>query len=79
MKYASGIPSTYPEWRYCITDECNIELTKPFISERIAVLSNVDCAETRRFEKLYGIEHRKKVLGWFRQAQRELTDKLLHS
>ncbi|CCE22517.1 MULTISPECIES: hypothetical protein [Methylotuvimicrobium] len=79
MLVLNGIPSTYQEWRHCITVDCNIALTEPFVGERIAILSNAGCEETRRFEQLYGIEHRKAVLGWFRQAQQESTKKMLHS
>ncbi|HBA66745.1 MAG TPA: hypothetical protein DCZ48_11335 [Methylococcaceae bacterium] len=79
MKFANGIPSTYQEWRHCITVDCNIALTEPFIGERIAVLSNAGCEETRRFEQLYGTEYRKAVLAWFRQAHQESANKMLHS
>lgn len=72
--YAAEIfPSTYLSWRYCITEKCKIQLTPEFIGKRISVLANANCEETRRFRSFYGDTYWQTVLGWFRQAQSEVT------
>lgn len=65
----SIIPQTYEQWRHCIVVECGLELTPAFISERISALQNDSEHYTQQFVKLYGQEHRHKVLGWFIEAQ----------
>jgi len=66
------IPQTYEQWRHCITVECGIPLTRAFAEERLAVWANPAAEETRRFEQLYGVAHRKRVLHWFERALGEL-------
>jgi len=68
----SAIPQTYEEWRYCITVECGIALTPAFVRERLAVWSNPDAKETRRFAQLYGAAHLERVRQWFARALSEL-------
>jgi hypothetical protein len=62
------IPETYAQWRHCITQECGIALTRAFAEERLAVWSDPDAEETRRFEQLYGAAHRERVRRWFAEA-----------
>jgi hypothetical protein len=66
------IPQTYEQWRHCITVECGIPLTRAFVEERLAVWANPAADETRRFEQLYGVAHRERVLHWFESALGEL-------
>lgn len=68
---AELIPSDYASWRYCIEVKCGLALTPDYLRERIAVLSNSDHEETKRFAKLYGNAHREQVLAWFRRAAAE--------
>ncbi|SDV46436.1 hypothetical protein [Chitinasiproducens palmae] len=67
------IPSTYAQWRHCITVECGIPLTHAFIDQRLGIWRNADCDETMRFRRLYGDLHWKKVLMWLEHAKRELN------
>lgn len=62
------IPRTYEEWHRCITRDCDITLTRAFVQERIAALSNEDHPETQRFIQLYGDLHRQGVVGWYERA-----------
>ena len=62
------IPQTYEHWHRCITVECGIALTRRFTEERLAVLRDPGCDETRRFAQLYGPAHLARVCQWFAQA-----------
>jgi len=62
------IPSTYDQWRHCITVECRLALTREYVAERLAVWNDAECEETRRFRKLYGDAHWRRVSDWFQQA-----------
>lgn len=68
------IPQTYEQWWHCITVDCGIEMTPEYLSRRLAILSDRDSQETRRFRDLYGDHHWKTVTGWFERAARELAD-----
>jgi hypothetical protein len=67
-----GIPQTYEQWRYCITVQCEIPLTRAFAEDRLAVSANPAADETRRFEQLYGVAHRERVRQCFAQALAQL-------
>jgi hypothetical protein len=62
------IPRTYEAWLNCITVECGITLTRSFVMERIAILSNDAHPETQRFVQLYGDPHRRAVVSWYERA-----------
>ncbi|MEO0443886.1 MAG: hypothetical protein AAFZ92_09130 [Pseudomonadota bacterium] len=69
MTATSAIPSSYEEWRHCITVECGLKLTSNFIETRIATLQNQDDYHTKQFINLYGRDYHAIVVGWFLQAQ----------
>jgi hypothetical protein len=72
-RYAEELfPSNYASWRYCIELKCNQRLTPEFVQTRIAVLSDPQHEESRRFIKLYGEPWREQVLVWFQQAATEV-------
>lgn len=62
------IPHTYEQWHRCITVDCGIALTRPFVLARLAILSDDDHPETRRFIELYGEPHRRGVVSWYERA-----------
>jgi hypothetical protein len=66
-------PDTYEQWRRCITVECGIPLTAAFIAQRLAVWRNAQAEETLRFRRLYRDPHWRSVVGWFEQAELELS------
>ncbi len=68
----SIIPQNYEEWRHCIIVECGLELTPSYIEERIASLQDEKVFYTKQFIQLYGQQHHKKVLDWFKQARDSL-------
>jgi len=64
-------PVTYDQWKQCITRDCGIPLTRPFVAERIAELTDADNAYTDQFIRLYGAVHHSLVLTWFHKALNE--------
>ncbi len=69
------IPQTYDEWRHCIEVLCKIELTHAYVKERLAVMQNDQNAKTKKFAKLYGKEHLRRIIEWFRLAENDLSDR----
>ena len=65
------IPKSYSEWHHCIVNECKIDLTTEFISQRLAVLNNPTHQETKRLISLYGKDHHNKLISWFNTANSE--------
>jgi hypothetical protein len=49
-----SIPQTYEEWKYCITQRCQIKLSPVFIQERLEKLADQQEAHTREYIRLYG-------------------------
>ena len=61
------IPQTYQQWKSCIINDCKINLTKDFAKQRLAVYQDPDNKETQRFISLYGEQHLKNIINWFKQ------------
>lgn len=68
----STLPSSYEEWRHCITVKCKVALTAAYVEQRIAALQDAGSDETRSFRRLYGEGHWRAVLGWFERARTEI-------
>ena len=66
------LPHSYESWRHCITVDCGIDITAAYLSERISALQDEKDFRTQQFIKLYGDQHRKNVLAWFKQAENSL-------
>lgn len=67
------IPGTYAEWQACIVKKCGLQLTIPFLSERIQCLSDDTQPYTKDFIRCYGERHRQQVLLWLIKALEEKT------
>lgn len=65
----NSIPSTYEQWRHCITVDCGLTLSAKFIDQRIEELKNESDFKTKQFLELYGPEYRDQVLSWFERAR----------
>ncbi|MEM8973029.1 MAG: hypothetical protein AAGD43_13295 [Pseudomonadota bacterium] len=65
---------TYAEWKHCIVELCQIQLTQAFVAERLEELRDEDNEKTRKFVSKWGDKHRKQVITWFERAQTELAD-----
>ncbi|MEM6440992.1 MAG: hypothetical protein AAF763_15005 [Pseudomonadota bacterium] len=65
----SPMPTTYEEWKHCITVKCSIPLTQDFVVERIAALEDAGDFSTQKFIERWGEAHHANTLAWFRQAQ----------
>lgn len=69
---AAVVPDTYAAWRHCIEVDCGLRLDAAYVQQRIAALGNPVDFHTQQFVRRWGDVHRRQVLDWFRQAQREL-------
>ena len=47
------IPNNFEEWKSCIVNDCNIDLTKNFVQSRLVVYENRNSIETKKFIALY--------------------------
>lgn len=65
----SIVPTSYEAWRHCIEQECHITLTLPYIAMRLNALQDPSDFHTQQFDRCWGVEHRKRVIGWFKQAE----------
>lgn len=68
------IPQTFEEWKYCITVDCRIELTKNFASERLSVLQSKENKETQKLIELYGEHHLNNLIEWFEKVQYDVIN-----
>lgn len=68
----SLIMETYDSWKQCLSRNLGSQLTRPFVRERIATLSNKGQVETKKFTQAYGNERLEKVISWFKQLEQEL-------
>jgi len=62
------IPQTFDEWKYCIINDCKINLTKEFALQRLKVYQDKNHSETKKFVSLYGDQHLNNVILWYSQA-----------
>ena len=70
-------PSSYKEWKDCITVSCGIPLTLDFVQTRIKALDNGADHHTKRFVEQWGAQHLEQTKGWFRQAEQELQSSVV--
>ncbi|MEM9900944.1 MAG: hypothetical protein AAF865_06340 [Pseudomonadota bacterium] len=68
----SVVPTTFAEWKHCITVTCDIPLTEKYVRERIAALTDKDDFQTRKFIERWGDAHHARTLEWFKEAAVEL-------
>ena len=64
---------SYDDWKHCITVTCDIPLTPGYIETRLRELRDTKAHHTERFIAVWGEAHRRKVIGWFEQAQAEFA------
>ena len=62
------IPLTFEEWKHCIVNDCNINLTKAFAEKRLTVYENSSHPETKKFMELYGADHLNNVIRWYKKV-----------
>ena len=65
------IPSSFENWKICITEKCKIKLTTSFLNERLSAYRTPDTEGSKRFIGLYGIEHFNNVRDWLLKAKDE--------
>ncbi len=62
------LPTSFEEWKECITLKCGIPLTRDYLQARVRLLQSTALQDTRRFRELYGEAHYSRVLEWFKRA-----------
>lgn len=62
------IPQTFEQWKNCIINDCKINLTKDFVEKRLAVYTNKNSDETKKFVALYGDAHLENIIKWYIQS-----------
>lgn len=70
----SFVPNSYEDWKHCITVKCDIPLTKKYVAERIAALSDPSDYQTQKFIDRWGAAHHARTLAWFEQTANELAE-----
>ena len=70
----SFLPTTYDDWKHCITVKCAIPLTPEYVQERSVALANTNDFHTQKFTQRWGTAHHARTLAWFQQAQAELDE-----
>ena len=65
------IPETFNDWKNCIINDCNINLTKSFIEERLEVFQNNNNSETKKFISLYGKQHLQNIINWLNASLKQ--------
>lgn len=71
----SFVPTSYEDWKHCITVKCGIPLTPAYVAERLAALNNQTDYQTERFIDRWGTAHHARTVAWFEQAAKELAGK----
>ena len=66
------IPTSYEDWKRCITVKCNIPLTSKYVHDRILALTDTNDYQTKKFIETWGERHYASTLSWFHQAAQEL-------
>ena len=66
------IPTSYEDWKHCITVKCNIPLTSKYVHDRILALTDTSDYQTKRFIETWVELHYASTLSWFHQAAQEL-------
>lgn len=69
----SFIPTTYEDWKHCITVKCNIPLTQSYVAERLTALNDHSDYHTQKFIDRWGAAHHAQTVAWFEQAAKELA------
>jgi hypothetical protein len=62
---------TYESWKACMTAGGDVR-TKEAVRGRVAILSDPEHPETKRFTESYGTDRLRQVLGWFSRLEKEI-------
>ena len=72
MNSENVIPRSYEQWRYCIEVLGKIKLTPTYLNERLAIFTDAENSECKRFAQLYGEDHLQRTVTWFQRAGKEI-------
>ena len=63
--------TNYQEWRTTMIERAGLTLDAAYCKERLAVLEDMDSAETQSFIKSFGATYHRQVVAWFHKALSE--------
>jgi len=66
-------PTTYENWKHCITISCGIPLTQDYLENRLTEMNDSRNYQTQKFKKTWGDNHHFQVMRWFERARKELS------
>ena len=61
------IPQTFNDWKFCIINDCKINLTTDFVQQRLAIYQDKENHETQKFVSLYGEQHLQNIINWLKE------------
>ncbi|MEM6940734.1 MAG: hypothetical protein AAF943_02655 [Pseudomonadota bacterium] len=67
------VPTTFEEWKHCITVRCDIPLTQDYVSERLTALNDLSDYHTQKFIDRWGDAHHAQTVAWFEKAAEDLA------
>jgi hypothetical protein len=67
-------PTTFEDWKACITVACGIPLTREYVEQRLIALKDDKDYNTQKLKNMWGGEHYTNVVGWFGRALEEFSD-----
>jgi len=65
------IPQTFNDWTNCIVNDCKVNLSKEFATQRLSVYLNKDNEETKKFILLYGSQHHTNITNWLNKIKND--------
>lgn len=63
------IPQTFEQWKYCLINDCKINLTRDFARQRLDIYRDKNNPETKKFAQLYGEAHLQNIIRWFEMVK----------
>jgi hypothetical protein len=73
MADPDSIPTSYHQWRECMTIRCGIPLTAAYIETWLHKLQDTAHPRTLEFVRKYGEAYTYQIISWFELAAREAT------
>lgn len=67
-------PTTFDDWKTCITVTCGIPLTPKYVEQRLVALKDEKDYNTQKLKNMWGDEHYTNVVNWFDRARAEFSD-----
>lgn len=67
-------PTTFEDWKACITVTCGIPLTPDYVEQRLIALKDAKDYHTQKLKNMWGEEHHTQLINWFERAREEFSN-----